>query len=75
LDAIRAALITEFKKPKLESQCLTELKDIKKLSNETVWDFDQRIKVLMGQLYFTIHDAQHEWFIVALIPHVKVPLM
>jgi len=71
LDEIKTALITEFKKPKSESQCITELKEIKQLSSETVWDFDQRFKVLMGQVSFTIPDAQHkEWFIATLLPHV-----
>ena len=28
----------ELKKPKLESQCITELKEIKQLSHESVWD-------------------------------------
>jgi len=40
------------------------------------WDFDQRFKVLMIQVSFTIPNAQHkEWFIVAILPHVRVPLM
>jgi len=76
LDDITNALITEFKKPKSESQCITELKEIKQLSNKTVWDFDQRFKVLMGQVSFSIPDAEHkEWFIGALLPHVRVPMM
>ena len=29
LDEIRAAMISEFRKPKLESQCITEIKEIK----------------------------------------------
>lgn len=43
---------------------------------ETVWDFDQRFKVLMGQVSFSISDAQHkDWFIYTFLPHVRVPLM
>jgi len=73
---IKYALITEFRKPKSESQCITELTEIKKLTSETVWDFDQRFKVLMRHVAFSIPDAQHkEWFIVALLPHIRVPLM
>ena len=31
----------ELKKPKSESQCITELKEIKQMPHESVWDFDQ----------------------------------
>ena len=57
LDEIKNALITEFRKPKSESQCITELKEIKQLTNESVWDFDQRFKVLMSHATFNIPDA------------------
>jgi len=40
LNEIQVSLIAEFKKPKSESQCITELKEIKQLSGETTWDFD-----------------------------------
>ena len=45
LAEIRIGLIDEFKKPKLESWYITELKEIKKFPNELVWDFDQRFKI------------------------------
>ena len=41
LDEIRIGLFEEFKKPKSEAQYITELKEIKQLPNETIWDFDQ----------------------------------
>ena len=47
LSQVRVALISEFKKPKLESQCITELKEIKKKLIETVWEFDQKFKTLL----------------------------
>ena len=73
---IKAALIREFKKPKSELQCITELKEIQQRWGESVWDFDQRFKVLLDQVSFMIGPAQHkEWFIVALLPHIKAPLM
>ena len=50
INEIKDELKKEFKKPKLESQCITELKDIKKLPHESVWDFDQRFKTLLGQV-------------------------
>jgi hypothetical protein len=69
-------LIVEFKKPKSESQCITELKEIKKRIVEPIWEFDQRFKTLMGHFSFQIPDARNkEWFIVALLPHIRVPLM
>ena len=40
LTQVRNALINEFKKPKSEYQCITELKEIKKKLIETVWEFD-----------------------------------
>ena len=73
---IKAAMIKEFKKPKSESQCITELKEIQQRHDESVWDFDQRFKVLLDQVSFTIGPAQHkEWFTAALLPHIRTPLM
>jgi hypothetical protein len=43
---------------------------------EPVCKFDQRFKTLTGHLSFQIMDEQHkEWIIVALLPHIRVPLM
>ena len=71
LDEIKASITKEFKKPKSESQSITELKEIQQRRGESVWDFDQRFKVLLDQVSFTISPAQHkEWFIAALLPHI-----
>ena len=73
---IKKAMIKEFKKPKSESQCITELKEIQQKRGESVWDFDQRFKVLLDQVSFTIGPEKHkEWFIAALLPHIRTPLM
>jgi hypothetical protein len=65
-----------FKKPKSESQCITELKEIKQLPHESVWDFDERFKTLLGQVNFEFPAQHHqEWFIAALLPHIQLPLM
>ena len=41
-----------------------------------MWDFDQRFKFLLDQVSFTIGPAQHkEWFITALLPHIRTPLI
>ena len=76
LDEIKAAITKEFKKPKSESQSITELKEIQQRRGESVWDFDQTFKVLLDQVSFTIIPAQHkEWFIAALLSHIRTPLM
>ena len=50
-----------------------KLKEIKKYPNESVWDFDQRFKILMEKVSFGMSDVQHkEWFIAALVPHQNV---
>jgi hypothetical protein len=68
LEEIGQALLKEFQKPKSESQYITEMKEIKKVQNETVWDYDQRFKYVMGRLTFQIPDEQHrEWFIAGLL--------
>jgi hypothetical protein len=76
LNEIKNVLITEFKKPKSESQCITELKEIKQKVAEPVWEFNQRFKTLTGRLTFQIPNEQNkEWFIVVFLPHIRVPLM
>ena len=40
LNQIKNVLIAEFKKPKSESQCIIEMKEIKKKVVELVWEFD-----------------------------------
>ena len=69
-------MIKEFKKPKSESQCITELKDIKQLPTKSVWDFDKKFKALIDQVSFEFAPKQHkEWFIAVLLPHIRLPLM
>ena len=46
LNEIKNALIAEFKKPKSDSQCITEIKEIKQKVAKPVWEFDQRFKTL-----------------------------
>jgi hypothetical protein len=76
IQEIKDELKKEFKKPKSESQCIMELKEIKDMPHELVWDFDQRFKTLLGQVNFEFPTQQHkEWFIDALLPHIQLPLM
>ena len=73
---IKKAMIKEFNKPKSESHSITKLNEIQQKRGEEVWDFDQRFKVLLDQVSFTIGPEQHkEWFIAALLPHIRIPLM
>jgi hypothetical protein len=76
LNENKTMLIVEFKKPKLESQCIIKSKEIKKKVVEPIWEFDQRFKTLTGHLIFQIPDEKNkEWFSVSLLPHIIVPLM
>ena len=76
LPEVKAAMIAEFKKPKSKSQCITELKEIKQKPNESVWEFHQKFKTLLSQVSVDIDVQQHrEWFIVALLPHIRLSLM
>ena len=76
LNEIRMGMIDEFRKQKTESQCIIEIKEIKQLSTKYVWDFDQRFKTLMAKLSFQMSDVEHkEWFIAALLPHIRTSLM
>jgi hypothetical protein len=76
MNEIKTVLIAEFKKPKSELQCIIELKEIKQKVVEPVWEFDQRFKTLTGHLSFQIPDEKNkEWFIVSLLPHIRVPMM
>ena len=44
--------------------------------NETIWDFDQQFKTFMDRVSFKMSDVQHkEWFIAALVLHIRLPLM
>jgi len=68
---ITQELLKEFKKPKSESQKIIELKEIKQVQTKSVWEFDQRVKDVMGRLTFQLLDQQHiEWFIAGLLPHI-----
>ena len=60
LDAVKKGLIQEFRKPKYESQYITELKEIKQYPNETIWDFDQRFKTLMERVNFEMSNIHHK---------------
>ena len=57
LDQIRTRFIDEFKKPKSESQCIIEIKEIKQFAMESIWDFDQRFKTLMAKVSFQMSNV------------------
>jgi hypothetical protein len=64
LAEITQALLNKFKKLKLESQYIIELKEIKQVQTKSIWEFDQRFKDVMGRLTFHIPDQKNkEWFI------------
>jgi hypothetical protein len=52
------------------------MKEIKQMQIESVWDYAQCFKDLMGRLTFHIPYQQHqEWFISILIPHIRMSLI
>jgi hypothetical protein len=76
LAKIKRDRLREFQKPKSKLQCITEIKRIKQQFGETMWDYDQRFKILFDRLTFRIEDVQHrEWFIAGLLTHIRVPLI
>ena len=54
LAKVRVVLSNEFKKPKSESQCITELKKIKQKPTESVWEFHQKFKTMLDKMSFNI---------------------
>lgn len=75
LDETKTVLNAKLKKPKSQSQCIMEIKEIKQVVSESFWELDQRFKMLLGQANFQIHEEQHkEWFIASLLPHIKLTL-
>ena len=53
-----------------------DIKEIKQLPTEPVWDFEQIFKTLMAKVSFYMSGVQHkEWFIAALLVHIRIPLM
>jgi hypothetical protein len=46
LEKNQQVLLEEFKNPKSELQYIIELKEIKQVQTESVWDYDQRFKDL-----------------------------
>jgi hypothetical protein len=57
LNEIKIALSADIKKPKSESQCITELKEIKQKVIEPVWEFNHRFNTLTDHLSFQIPDT------------------
>jgi hypothetical protein len=53
-----------------------EMKEIKTIENELVWDYEQRFEILKYWITFHIPDEQQkEWFIAHLLSHIRCPLM
>jgi hypothetical protein len=45
LAEIKLDLLQDFQKLNLESQCIMKIKEIKQKEGETIWDYDQRLKI------------------------------
>lgn len=75
LKEVKDVLNNEFKKPKSQAQSVTEVKKIQQKVNESVWDFDQRLKCLLQQDNKKITDDQcKDWYIASLLLHLRLPL-
>lgn len=69
------ALNNEYRKHKLQAESITKVKEIKKNVNESMWNFDQRLKWMLQQANIQITDAQQkDWYIIFLSPNLKFPL-
>jgi len=67
----KTTLNIKFRKPKSETQCVNEIKEIKQMANEPTWDIDQRLNFLLRQDNLQISDEKHkEWYIASLFPHI-----
>jgi hypothetical protein len=68
-------LINEFQKPISEYQYMNELIEIRKKLGESIWDIDQRFKLLKGKMNYVMNDMHHRHiFVNSLLPHLKYPL-
>jgi hypothetical protein len=54
LTKINQYMVREFHKPKSESQCVMEIKEVKQKEGETVWDYDHQFNILLERLTFQI---------------------
>jgi hypothetical protein len=71
LTKIKRDLLKEFS-PNSKSQCITQSQEIEQQKGETVWDYEQRLKILLDRMRFQIYDIQcKEWFILGLLPHIQ----
>ena len=54
---------------------MNEMIEIKKKLGDSVWEIDQRFKMLKGKLKYVMNDMQHRHlFLNSLLPHLKYPL-
>jgi len=61
--------------PKSDSRSVIGFKEIMMRFNETSWEFDHRLKCQIREANMQIIDSQHrEWFIVSLLPHLRINL-
>lgn len=69
------ALKNEFRKPKSQVQSIMDFKEIQQNVNESTWDFDQTLKLLIRQGNMSIMDSQNrDCYMTSLLPHLIFPL-
>lgn len=75
LAQIKKSLLKEFQNPKLESQCITKIKDNKHQSIESIWYYGQIFKILLDMIMFQILYSQYvKWYIAGFLPHIRIQL-
>jgi hypothetical protein len=54
---------------------MNEMIEIRKKLEESVWEIDQRFKLLKGKLKYVMKNMKHKHlFVNSLLPHLKYPL-
>jgi hypothetical protein len=76
LGQVHLKFIAEFKLPQSEKQVLSEVQEIQQREGESVWEYNQKFKDVIGRLAHPIHgDHRREWYIQGLLPLTRIPLM
>ena len=72
---IQAALNKEFSRTKSEAQSIIGFKEITMRPGETPWELDQRLKCKIREANMNLIDGHHrKWFVVVLLPYLRVVL-
>lgn len=75
LDGFKCLFITELQLPQSEQQDLTELRDIKQIEGQSMWEYMQIFKDAIRKITNRILEShQREWYIQGLLPFTTTPI-